>query len=133
MNQSGKFKEGDWLPPLRHTPSTVQLFRYSAVTWNAHRIHYDQDYARFEGHADVLVHSHLHAALVLRMVTEGLGSGWSVEKVSYRMRHSSVPGTELTESGQVKQVDGNRLVIAVSEHDVEGNLCLEGLVTVVRL
>ena len=24
------------------------MFRYSAVTWNAHRIHYDADYARGE-------------------------------------------------------------------------------------
>ena len=31
---------GDLLPPLEHTVSPFQLFRYSAVTWNPHRIHY---------------------------------------------------------------------------------------------
>jgi 3-methylfumaryl-CoA hydratase len=31
----------------KHLASTL-LFRYSAVTWNAHRIHYDADYARSE-------------------------------------------------------------------------------------
>ena len=31
----------------KHLASTL-LFRYSAVTWNAHRIHYDADYARDE-------------------------------------------------------------------------------------
>ncbi|TCH99875.1 hypothetical protein EJV46_04205 [Roseococcus sp. SYP-B2431] len=31
----------------KHLPPTL-IFRYSAVTWNAHRIHYDADYARAE-------------------------------------------------------------------------------------
>ncbi|WP_421990038.1 FAS1-like dehydratase domain-containing protein [Roseococcus sp.] len=31
----------------KHLPPTL-IFRYSAVTWNAHRIHYDADYARTE-------------------------------------------------------------------------------------
>lgn len=38
--------EADWMEQ-RHLPPTL-LFRYSAVTWNAHRIHYDADYARDE-------------------------------------------------------------------------------------
>ena len=123
---------GTELGPLRHTPTNVQLFRYSAVTWNAHRIHYDQEYADFEGHPGVLVHSHLHAALMLRMVTETLGESWEVSKVMYRMRHSSIPGTELVETARVASIDGDRMVLDVSEHDSEGNLCLEGTVTVER-
>ncbi len=33
-----------WSDPI--TVSEALVFRYSAVTWNAHRIHYDADYAR---------------------------------------------------------------------------------------
>ena len=40
---------GVTLPPARHRTSTVQVFRYSAATWNTHRIHYDKDYAIAEG------------------------------------------------------------------------------------
>ncbi|HSS25225.1 MAG TPA: hypothetical protein VLL82_12690 [Mycobacterium sp.] len=69
------FQIGDTLPPLKHTATTFQLFRYSAVTWNPHRIHFDEAYAREEGHAGVALHSHLRAALALRCVTEGLGRG----------------------------------------------------------
>jgi len=43
---STTFRVGDLLPPLRHTATTFQLFRYSAVTWNPHRIHFDQAHAR---------------------------------------------------------------------------------------
>jgi hydroxyacyl-ACP dehydratase HTD2-like protein with hotdog domain len=38
-------KPGVALTPLVKRPTTVQLFRFSAVTWNAHRIHFDKPYA----------------------------------------------------------------------------------------
>ncbi len=38
-------------------PDTVELFRYSAVTFNSHRIHYDRPYAiDEEGYPDLVVH-----------------------------------------------------------------------------
>lgn len=41
------------------------LFRYSAITYNAHRIHYDRDYARdVEGYPGLLVHGPLQATLL---------------------------------------------------------------------
>jgi 3-methylfumaryl-CoA hydratase len=41
------------------------LFRYSALTFNGHRIHYDRDYARTEeGYADLVVHGPLIATLL---------------------------------------------------------------------
>ena len=40
------------------------LFRFSALTYNAHRIHYDLAYARSEGHADLVVHGPLQALLL---------------------------------------------------------------------
>lgn len=47
------------------TPSEVMLFRYSALTFNAHRIHYDRDYARtVEGYPDLVVHGPLTATLL---------------------------------------------------------------------
>ncbi len=47
------------------TPSEVQLFRYSAVTFNGHRIHYDRTYARnVEGYDGLVVHGPLTAAFL---------------------------------------------------------------------
>jgi 3-methylfumaryl-CoA hydratase len=44
----------------------VALFRYSALTFNAHRIHFDRDYARnVEAYPDLLVHGPLQATLLL--------------------------------------------------------------------
>jgi 3-methylfumaryl-CoA hydratase len=47
-------------------PDPVQLFRFSALTFNAHRIHYDRDYARdVEGYAGLVVHGPYLAVLLL--------------------------------------------------------------------
>jgi 3-methylfumaryl-CoA hydratase len=55
-------------PPGDAVPFSVDervLFRFSALTYNAHRIHYDRDYARsVEGYPDLVVHGPLQALLM---------------------------------------------------------------------
>ena len=47
------------------TPDPVLLFRFSALTANGHRIHYDQPYAKNEeGYPDLVVHGPLTATLL---------------------------------------------------------------------
>ena len=48
-------------------PSTVMLFRYSAVTFNGHRIHYDLDYVtKQEGYPGLVVHGPLIATYMVQ-------------------------------------------------------------------
>lgn len=48
-------QDAAWSEEFR--PDTVLLFRYSALTSNGHRIHYDQAYARAEeNYPDLVVH-----------------------------------------------------------------------------
>ncbi|MCI3133491.1 FAS1-like dehydratase domain-containing protein [Phenylobacterium aquaticum] len=55
-------------------PDTVRLFRFSAVTFNSHRIHYDQPYARGEeGYPDLVVHGPFTAAKLHAYATRRLG------------------------------------------------------------
>lgn len=50
----------------RITPDSTLLFRYSAVTFNGHRIHYDYPYVTdTEGYDDIVVHGPLMATLAL--------------------------------------------------------------------
>ncbi len=54
----------EWRRELRADP--VLLFRYSAITFNAHRIHYDRDYCRdTEGYPGLVVHGPLTATLLM--------------------------------------------------------------------
>jgi 3-methylfumaryl-CoA hydratase len=50
-------------------PDPVLLFRYSALTFNGHRIHYDRGYATgVEGYPGLVVHGPLMATLLLDLV-----------------------------------------------------------------
>lgn len=50
-------------------PDPVLLFRYSALTFNAHRIHYDRDYATaVEGYPGLVVHGPLIATLLVDLL-----------------------------------------------------------------
>lgn len=50
------------------TANPVLLFRYSALTFNAHRIHYDRDYAQLEeGYPGLVVHGPLQATQLLNL------------------------------------------------------------------
>jgi len=56
---------GDWREAV--TPTPTLLFRYSAVTFNGHRIHYDWPYVtETEGYSGLVVHGPLIATLSLR-------------------------------------------------------------------
>ncbi|TMV08354.1 FAS1-like dehydratase domain-containing protein [Arenibacterium halophilum] len=56
------------------TPDPVLLFRYSALTSNGHRIHYDRTYARDEeDYRDLVVHGPLTATLLQGFATAGKG------------------------------------------------------------
>ncbi|WP_257883854.1 acyl dehydratase [Roseobacter insulae] len=53
---------------------TTLLFRYSALTFNGHRIHYDEDYARnVEGYSGLVVHGPLLAQYLMLMAQRLLG------------------------------------------------------------
>src|SRR5690242_7724014 len=70
--------DGDWVVEV----DPVLLFRYSALTYNAHRIHYDRDYARSEGYPGLLVHGPLQALLMAELVRR---SGVPASEYSYRL------------------------------------------------
>lgn len=64
-------------------PSTTLLFRFSAVTFNGHRIHYDQDYAtRGEHYPDLVVHGPLTAMLLAQSASRHLGK--PLQSFAYR-------------------------------------------------
>jgi 3-methylfumaryl-CoA hydratase len=106
------------------------LFRYSAVTWNPHRIHFDDPYARKEGHDGVVLHSHLRAALALRCVTEGLGPEWHVAKVAYRLRKPVYAPADLAYTARVTEVEGDSMTLELAEEHPSGGVGFEGTVRV---
>jgi 3-methylfumaryl-CoA hydratase len=86
----------------------VELFRFSALTFNAHRIHYDRDYAcHEEGYPGLVVHGPYLALLLVDQFLR-TSPGAPISKLSYRARsplfererfelcvHAGSPGAQL--------------------------------------
>lgn len=62
----------------------VLLFRFSALTYNAHRIHYDRDYAAREGYPDLVVHGPLQALLMAELLRRS-GVHFTGHEFAYRL------------------------------------------------
>lgn len=67
-------------------PDPVLLFRYSALTFNGHRIHYDRDYAtQVEGYPGLIVHGPLIATLLVDLLRRNL-PGARVRRFAFKAR-----------------------------------------------
>ncbi len=75
---SGPARQEDPAPTGTHnltvTPTPTMLFRYSAITFNGHRIHYDAPYSReVEGYGGLVVHGPLQATMMAHMAADLAG------------------------------------------------------------
>jgi 3-methylfumaryl-CoA hydratase len=76
-------RQGKWLSAVHSDP--VMLFRYSAATFNGHRIHYDADYCRnVEGYPGLVVHGPLIATLLLHFVENLVAPGQWISAFEFR-------------------------------------------------
>ncbi|MGE4322452.1 MAG: hypothetical protein AB7E60_05425 [Sphingobium sp.] len=83
----------DWTRSL--TPDTAMLFRYSAMTFNTHRIHYDLPYAREEElYPGLVVHGPLMATLLVDHCARRFGPD-ALARFSYRALSPAFAGQPL--------------------------------------
>src|SRR6185312_818081 len=88
-------------PPLAqhresHMADPVLLFRYSALTFNGHRIHYDRDYVtEVEGYPGLIFHGPLQASFIVELAAK-LRGGRPPRKFSYRGLQPLFEGSEFS-------------------------------------
>lgn len=76
-------------------PDPRLLFRYSAVTFNTHRIHYDAAYAReVERYRGLVVHGPLTASLLLQLAARELGDN-VLKRFAFRGLSPAIAGEPL--------------------------------------
>lgn len=97
-------------PPAEHElvllPDEALLFRFSALTYNAHRIHYDHPYATgIEGYPGLVVHGPLLALLALELPRRYRPEA-PVTEFHYRLRRPAFAGTPLRAWSEPAGPDG---------------------------
>ncbi|WP_328634976.1 hypothetical protein [Streptomyces sp. NBC_00356] len=105
--------EAPW--QLRAQPDERELFRVSALTANAHRIHYDAPYCRdVEGYPGLVVHGPLLALLMLDLVRRNAPER-QVGSLSYRLHRPVFAGEHLLATGTPTE-DGRGAQLGVATH-----------------
>jgi len=105
MNSIDDVSVGDTVS-REQTPTRAQLFRYSAITWNPHRIHYDTKYASdVEGHPDVLVQAHFHGAVMQGLLMDQFGPEGQLTDLGWQNVGRAIPDEPLTVGAEVTSVN----------------------------
>jgi 3-methylfumaryl-CoA hydratase len=105
----------EWVEELVAGP--VLLFRFSAVTNNAHRIHYDHPYAtRVEGYPDLVVHGPLTAVLLAEFARRHTGR--DAQEISFRARAPHFANRRCWLTGHA-DVDGTAHTAAIRADHLE--------------
>ncbi|WP_105035515.1 acyl dehydratase [Cryobacterium aureum] len=120
---------GQSIQELRAEPTAISLFRFSAVTWNPHRIHYDAAYAATEGYTGALVQSHLHGAFILECVLRWAPPGARLASFSWQNRGPAIAGTKLTVRGSIESIEGSLMTCVLDETDESDTVCATGRAT----
>ncbi|MDJ0359277.1 MaoC/PaaZ C-terminal domain-containing protein [Rhodococcus sp. H29-C3] len=125
---------GDQITTLRTSVDEIQMFLFSAATYNAHRIHYDKSWAvDVEGYSGPLVQGPLQAALLARAVTDWIGGAGTLVTYSAQNRAVAFAGQELDFVGTVtakREEDGRALVDLEIRGERDGELLMPGTATV---
>ena len=94
----------------------VLLFRYSALTFNGHRIHYDRQYARdVEGYPGLVVHGPLIATLLMDLLRQQLPHA-RVLRFEFKAVRPTFDITPFSVHGQPAP-DGKSIHLWACDHD----------------
>ena len=97
------------------------LFRYSALTFNGHRIHYDRDYVtNQEGYPGLIVHGPLIATLLVDLIRRNAPAA-RVDAFSFRAVSPLFDGAEMSVNALLPAKDGALTLWAAN---AEGGLAM---------
>ncbi|CAB3762236.1 FAS1-like dehydratase domain-containing protein [Paraburkholderia humisilvae] len=97
-------------------PDPVMLFRYSALTFNGHRIHYDYPYVtNEEGYPDLVVHGPLIATCLIDLVHREQPAA-VVRRFEFRAQRPTFANRPFTVCG-VPSADGKTVELWAKDHE----------------
>ncbi|MCK8785905.1 MaoC family dehydratase N-terminal domain-containing protein [Roseomonas sp. NAR14] len=111
------------------TPDPVLLFRYSALTGNGHRIHYDFPYVtQEEGYPGLVVHGPLQATLLAQHLLDHAPPGARIATFRFRGRRPCFAGRKLRLVGTL-ETPGSGGEARLETRDEDGATCMQAEAT----
>jgi 3-methylfumaryl-CoA hydratase len=128
-----QLEPGTELAAAVRTPTSMEVFLYSAAVWLPHRVHYDHPYTtETEGHKDLLVQGPLQGIYLEQLVRGAIGPGWELESFRYRHRAPAYVNEPLTCRARVTAVGGDRVTFEVASETADGTVTTTGELALAR-
>lgn len=105
--------------------SPVGLFRFSALTFNGHKIHYNEEWSNsVEGHPGLVVHGPLNLINILNYWCDVHGKGQTPKHVQYRAMAPLYAGEEyqVSTTNTEEGADGRQFEILAQK---QGSVCMK--------
>jgi acyl dehydratase len=93
--------EGQALPELTRRLDLTSMVMYAAATWDFHRYHYDDQFAKAAGFSGPMVDGQMLGALLAKQVMDWAGHEALLQQLSYRVRHMVFPNDTIVSRGSV--------------------------------
>jgi acyl dehydratase len=122
-------KAGDAVPELRVTPDKYLPNRYAGASGDYNPIHVDREFAESVGLPGTILHGLYSMGLVAKAASQGLAGGdpRALKKLTVQFRGMGMPETEVVVTGEVKEVDGDRVTVALEAAQGETRIIRNGV------
>ena len=115
--------EGDAISELRVTPDKYLPHRYAGASGDFNPIHIDPEFAKAVGLPGSILHGLYSMAITARGVNALAGGDpRALKRLSVQFRGMGMPEQEIVVSGQVKEADGDRVVVDVEAAQGENRI-----------
>lgn len=101
-----RLQVGDALPERVFTPDIIQSFMYNAALWNAHRIHFELDYAKnTEGYPGLVLAGPQMGDWLGQCVDDWALDAADLVSIEYSNRLAAYIGDTVTTGGRITAID----------------------------
>jgi 3-methylfumaryl-CoA hydratase len=124
---------GEHIQGREYSPDNVQLMLYNAALWNAHRIHFDEPYAKSsEGYPGLVIAGPMLGDWLHQCVEEWLGEDGKIFSIDYSNRVATFVGDTLSSGGEITALrpDYREVEIAAYIKNESGEVVTPGQIVV---
>jgi 3-methylfumaryl-CoA hydratase len=124
---------GEYIQGREYYPDNVQLMLYNAALWNAHRIHFDEPYAKnAEGYPGLVIAGPMLGDWLHQCVEEWLGEDGQIFSIDYSNRVATFVGATLSAGGEITALrpDAREVEIDAYIKNQSGDVVTPGQVVV---
>jgi acyl dehydratase len=128
-------RPGAAMPVAEQRFSAHDLVAYGGATWDWHRLHYDDGFAKEMGLPAPVIDGQIYGALFAKQAIAWLGPKAFIRRLDFRMRSMAFAGDTLRIEGQVSELRkeaGGEVVVLSQQLTKDGAVVAEAT-TEVRL